>query len=270
VPSAVVGQFGGQGVWEYNNATGAWLQLTGANASRLATDPSGDVAGAFPNHGVWEFTNAGGWKQLNGVDATALTMNVDGVLVAEFPGYGVGEYLPGPGWRLLTGAHASLLGVDTNGDVAGEFPGGGVWEFRPTSGWKQLNGIDVTLLVMDAAGDIVVNFPEVSNFVTSGVVAYTPPWGAEQLLDGVQASALAIDNQGNVAAQFAGYGVSQHLSGWVPGPLWHSLTGANASLLAAADGNVAGAFAGAGVWEFDPTRGWFQLTASEALVLAMA
>ena len=33
-------------------------------------------------------------------------------------------------------------------------------------------------------------------------------------------------------------------------------------------GDVIGAFAGAGVWEFDAFRGWFQLTAANATVLA--
>jgi hypothetical protein len=48
----VVGQFGTTGVWELNEANGPWVQLTPANASALAADPQGDVAGTFPGHGI--------------------------------------------------------------------------------------------------------------------------------------------------------------------------------------------------------------------------
>jgi hypothetical protein len=260
--SAVVGQFGGQGVWRYDNATGAWTQLTGANASALATDVRGDVAGEFPGAGVWQFRpSGGGWQQINGIDATALAMDASGDIVANFPGFGVGEFLPGSGWTLLTGAGAGLLAVDATGDVAAAFPGAGVWRFRPTGGgWQQINGQDATLLAVDDLGDVVANFRSV------GVGQYQPATGGWQVLNGVQATALAVDWQGRVAAEFPGFGVGQ----FVPGSGWTSLTAANANLLTAADGAVVGAFGGLGVWEFDPTRGWFQITAAQASALAMA
>jgi len=90
----VVGQFGSQGVWQYNRTAGTWAQLTAANASLLADDPRGDVAAEFPGAGVWLYRPAAGWKQLNGSDATLLALESAGAVVAEFPGYGVGEYLP--------------------------------------------------------------------------------------------------------------------------------------------------------------------------------
>jgi hypothetical protein len=50
---------------------------------------------------------------------------------------------------------------------------------------------------------------------------------------------------------------------------WRLLTGANASLLRYDSlGDVIAEFAGSGVWEFDPSRGWFQSTAANATVLA--
>jgi hypothetical protein len=258
--SAVLGQFGADGVWEYNGTTGAWKQLTPANASLLASDPLGDVAAEFHGFGVWEYTNSGGWRMLNGIDATALTIGPNGQIAANFPGYGVGEYQPGVGWTSLTAASASLLAMDSIGDVAGAFPGHGVWVYSPASGWKQLNGVDATALAMDAAGDLAANFPGY------GVGEYTTSNNSWAIINGVQAQALAMDAQGDIAAQFAGYGVGQ----FTPGTGWHLLTAANASLLAADDGAIVGAFHGHGVWEFDPTRGWFQLTAAEATALAMA
>jgi hypothetical protein len=258
--SAVIGQFGVDGVWEYNSATGAWNQLTPANASLLVSDPFGDVAAEFPGHGVWEFTNAAGWNLINGIDATALAMSPNGLIAANFPHYGVGEYQPGIGWTSLTPSTATLLAMDVHGNVAGEFPGYGVQEYQPGTTWKQLNGVDATALAMDANGDIAANFPGF------GVGEYTTSNNSWAVINGVQAQALAMNAEGDIAAQFAGYGVGLY----VPGTGWSTLTASNASLLAADDGNIAGAFPGHGVWEFDPTRGWFQLTAAEAMALAMA
>jgi hypothetical protein len=256
----LVGQFGGQGVWEFNRALNTWLQLTAANASVLVADPQGDVAAAFPGYGVWEYKPASGWRQINGVDATALALDARGEVAAQFPGYGVGEYLPAFGWRSLTGANASLLAMDANGDVAGEFPGYGVWLFKPSSGWTQLNGTDATVLAMGDLGEIVANFRGV------GVGEYRPT-GGWRLLNGVEASSLSMDARGDVFAQFAGYGVGEYL----PATGWRTLTGANAARLGAESGEDAfGAFAGYGVWEYDPYRGWFQLTAADASLLAVA
>jgi hypothetical protein len=36
------------------------------------------------------------------------------------------------------------------------------------------------------------------------------------------------------------------------------------------NGDIVGDFAGFGVWEFDSYRGWYQLRASEATLLAVA
>jgi hypothetical protein len=260
----VVGQFGSQGVWEYSRFLNTWVQLTPANATRLAADSQGDVAAAFPGYGVQEYRPASGWKQINGVDATALAIDPLGDIAAEFPGFGVGEFLPASGWRLLTGANASLLAMDANGDIVGEFPGYGVWEFRPASGWSQLNGVDANLLAMDPLGDVVANF---HGF---GVGEFRPAFGWRSL-NGFEAQALAVDARGFVEADFKGFGVGQYNPALPPASGWRSLTGADAALLQAdAAGDVFGAFPGFGVWEFDPTRGWFQLTGADASVLAVA
>jgi hypothetical protein len=257
--SFVVGQFGGQGVWQYNTATGVWVQLTGANATALASDSFGDVAASFPGAGVWLFRPAGGgWVQINGVDATVLAMAPQGNIAAEFPGFGVGEYLPGAGWRSLTPSNATMLAMDAQGDVAGAFPHYGVQLFQPATGWRQVNGVDATALGMDAAGDVAANFP---GFGVAELLSGQSNW---TVINGVQATALAMDTQGNIAAQFPGFGVGQ----FKPGVGWTSLTAANANLLAADDGAVAAAFGGLGVWEFDPVRGWIKITASQASLLA--
>jgi hypothetical protein len=257
---SVVGQFGGAGVWEFNRFLNTWVQLTAANASRLAADPRGDVAGDFPGYGVWLYRPTTGWRQINGVDATLLAMDPLGDLTAEFPGYGVGEFLPASGWRSLTGANASLLAMDAQGDVAAEFPGYGVWMFHPAAGWKQIDGTDAALLAISPQGDVVADFQGYS------VAEYLPASGW-RLLNGTQASALAIVAQGNVAADFQGYGVGEYL----PASGWRLLTAADASLLVADGlGSVDGEFVGYGVWQYDPYRGWHQLTAADATLIAVA
>jgi hypothetical protein len=255
----VVGQFGSQGVWERNRVTGAWTQLTAANAKLQADDLAGDVAAEFPGYGVWVFT-AAGWKQIHTVDVSLLAMDQRGDVVAAFPGFGVGQYTPGAGWRLLTGAVPSLLTVDARGDIAAEFPGYGVWEFTAAAGWSQLHAVDVTLLAMDGAGDVAADFPGY------GVGRYTPGAGW-RLVNGLQASALTLDAAGDIVAEFPGYGV-----GLFPAAGGgQTLTGANALALGAdAFGAVYAEFAGYGVWQYDPARGWVQLTPADATLFAVA
>jgi hypothetical protein len=256
--SWVVGQFGGQGVWQYNTATGVWVQLTPSNATALASDSFGDVAASFPGFGVWLIRPGGGWVQINGVDATVLAMGPQGNIAAEFPGFGVGLFVPGVGWSSLTPSNATLLALDALGDVAGAFTHFGVQLFQPATGWRQVNGVDATALAMDAAGDIAANFPGVG---VGELLAGNSNW---TVINGTQASVLAMDAPGNIAAEFPGVGVGQY----VPGTGWTLLTAANANLLAAADGAVAGGFGGLGVWLFDPVRGWIKITASQASLLA--
>jgi hypothetical protein len=83
---ALVGQFGSQGVWEFNRSLNTWVQLTAANASLLVVDHDGDVAAEFKGYGVWLYQPAAGWRQLNGVDATLLAMNAQGDVAADLPG----------------------------------------------------------------------------------------------------------------------------------------------------------------------------------------
>jgi endoglucanase Acf2 len=259
VAPVVVGQFGNQGVRQYNWATGSTAQLTAANASHLASDPMGDIVGTFPGYGVWEFSPAAGWRQINGVDASALAMNASGEVAAEFPGYGVGEFSSASGWRLLTAANASLLAIDGQGDIAGAFPGAGVWLFRPASGWTQINGVDATLLAMNTRGDIAANF--------TGYGVGEMQGGAWRTVNGTQATALAIAPDGAVVAAFAGFGVGRFSTDGTS----QLLTPAVASHLQTdALGNVYGEFAGYGVWAYDAIRGWHQLTAADASALAVA
>jgi hypothetical protein len=94
---------------------------------------------------------------------------------------------------------------------------------------------------------------------------FTGP-GFWTVINGTQASALAMGAGGDIAATFPGFGVGHFL----PGSGWTLLTAASTALLAVDAGDVAGAFGGLGVWEYDPTRGWIMITAATASALAMA
>ncbi len=254
----VVAQFGSQGVWQYHRDTGAWTQLTAANAALLAADAQGDVVGVFRGQGVWEYTTAGGWKRLNGVDASLVALNATGTLVAEFPGYGVGEYLPGAGWWLMTKANAAKLTIDAAGDVAADFPGYGLWLYTGAAGWKQIDGLDPTALTLTPQGDVVADF--------QGYGVWHYGAGSWAQLNGADAHLLAADAQGHVLASFAGVGVGRYVSG----SGWSLLTAADASHLGAGgDGQVFGTFPGYGVWVFDPNWGWYLLDGVDPAAFAV-
>jgi hypothetical protein len=256
----VVGQFGTQGVWEFNRTSGTWVQLTPANASVLAADPQGDVAASFPGYGVWLFKPAGGWAQIGGGDAAALAMDALGDVAGSFPGAGVWLYRPAAGFKQIGGGDAAVLTMDAQGDVAGTFPGHGVWLYRPVAGFKQIGGGDASALAMDAQGDVVGSFPG------AGVWLYRPATGFQQI-GTADASILALDALGDVVGSFRGAGVWEYR----PAAGFRQIGTSDAAALGMdALGEVFGSFAGAGVWEFDPYRGWVQRAPSDARVLAVA
>jgi hypothetical protein len=80
------------------------------------------------------------------------------------------------------------------------------------------------------------------------------------------ASVLAADPLGDVAAEFPGYGV------WLfkPAGGWAQIGGGDASTLAMdALGDVVGSFPGAGVWLYRPASGFQQIGTGDASALAM-
>jgi hypothetical protein len=87
-----------------------------------------------------------------------------------------------------------------------------------------------------------------------------------KLLHGIDVSLLSMNAAGAIAAEFPGFGVGE----FVPGLGWRLLTGANASQLGIDDnGDIAGAFPHYGVWEFLPSSGWHQLNGVDVTLLAM-
>jgi hypothetical protein len=256
----VVGQFGNQGVWEFNRAQGTWVQLTQGNAALLAADPRGDVVGEFTGFGVWLYRPASGWIQIGTSDAALLAMDSLGDVAGSFPRAGIWFFRPASGWIQIGTSDAALLAMDSLGDVAGSFPRAGVWFFRPASGWIQIGTSDASTLAMDSLGDVAGSFPG------AGVWEYRPAVGFQKIAP-ADAATLAMDAQGDVVGTFAGAGVWEYR----PAVGFQKIAPADAATLAMdALGDVFGAFAGAGVWEFDPNRGWFQLAASDAARLAVA
>jgi hypothetical protein len=105
----------------------------------------------------------------------------------------------------------------------------------------------------------------VGQFGSQGVWEYKRSLGTWTQLTPANATLLTADTQGNVTAEFPGFGVWQY----TPGTGWKQLTVANASLLAAGASGVAfGEFSNYGVWQFTPATGWKQLTVANASLLA--
>jgi hypothetical protein len=258
--TVVVGNFGNTGVWEFNRTTGAWVQLTPVNASRLAADPLGDVAGEFQGAGVWLFKPSAGWHQIGTGDASLLAMDSLGDVVGAFPGAGIWLFRPAIGFRQIGTGDASALAMDALGDVVGTFPGHGVWLFRPAVGFQQIGGGDAAVLTMDGLGDVV------GSFLGAGVWEYRPTVGFQKI-NNADATALAADPYGNLVANFVGVGVGQ----FQPSVGWRLFLPSSATALGMdALGDVFGAFAGYGVWEAGEFRFGTQLRANDASILVVA
>jgi hypothetical protein len=98
-----------------------------------------------------------------------------------------------------------------------------------------------------------------------GVQLYRPGVGWKQIHP-YDASLLAIDARGDVFAEFPGFGVGEYqvASGW------RTLTPANATVLAVdPQGDVAAVFPGYGVQLYQPAVGWRKLNGVDATLLAI-
>jgi hypothetical protein len=255
----VVGQFGSTGVWRFNQTTGGWTQLTPANASRLAADPLGDVAGTFPGAGVWLLRPSTGWVQIGTSDAALLAMDALGDVAGSFTGAGVWLFRPALGWRQIGTSDAAALAMDTQGDVVGTFPHAGVWLFRAAVGFQMIGTGDASVLTMDGLGDVIGSFPG------AGVWEFRPAIGFQQI-NSANATALAADPYGNVVASFPGV-VAQYQ----PTVGWRTFLPVAAAVLGMdALGDVFGAFTGSGVWEVGAFRFGTRLRTDDASLLVVA
>jgi hypothetical protein len=104
-----------------------------------------------------------------------------------------------------------------------------------------------------------------AEFPGYGLWEYQPSSGWQRL-HSVDVSLLAMNAAGTIVVEFPGYGVGQYS----PAAGWPLLTGANASLLAIdVNGDIAAEFPHYGVWEFLPSSGWQQLHTVDVTLLAM-
>jgi len=250
---AVVADFPGQGVEEYDRDAGAWVQLNVLNpsdVSLLAADPQGDVFADYPGNGVYRYSpSTFAWTLVNGHDAVALTVDASGDAFLSIPGAGVGEFRLNGTAQLLNTSAAALLVADPNGNLVGDFTGYGVYRYTASSGaWTPLNGHDAAALTVDASGDAFLSI------AGAGVGEFRLN-GTSLLLTPSVASALYSDGAGDLAGDFTGYGVYRYTAS---GGAWTRLNGTDSVALAIdATDAVFASFTGAGVAEFqsDGTAG---------------
>jgi hypothetical protein len=208
-------------------------------------------------------------------------------LAAEFPGYGVWRCQDGGAWQQLTNADATQVAADSRGDVVGEFPGHGVWLYG-SGVWRQINYADASGLAIDCdiASDHRLSWFTVTIYVaetfaghgvwlfhdqttidrnSGAILGYIA--GVVNELTPSSASALAVNYQGNVLAEFPGYGV------WYcqnAGTVWQQWSPSNANSLAMNSSYIVAAFPDYGVWRAQPGfQGWQQLTSSDATAVSV-
>jgi hypothetical protein len=239
VPTTVVCDFPGQGLYTYLPGANYWQHINGYDPSAMAVNPfSGDVVATFPGFGtaLWK---AGGknWQVLTGADASVLSMPWAGHnVVAEFPGYGVWEFRPNTGWAQLTPAEASSLATDVLGNVVAEFPGHGVWLFGASSNtWTQMTPADASQVIFADAGFVIGEFPGYGVWSDKGGTGWVQMTGAD-------ASALAGSGNGGMAtASFTGYGTYAYN---VSANTWYLINTAPNYGLATDGADFAGVFEG--------------------------
>jgi hypothetical protein len=140
--------------------------------------------------------------------------------------------------------------VNYTGPLAGNIPG-------------VVGSFAAIQLVKTAAGGgtfLAASFPG-GGVWRSSAVAW---WG---LLHTAAASAVAVDDAGDVAAMFPGYGLCRYEDA----AGWQRLSPSTASRVSIAGaGTVAGELPGSGVWRYEDATGWQWLSGLDASALAVA
>jgi hypothetical protein len=261
VPSTVVADFAGHGLWRYDTVQRQFQSLGTPDASALAVSKLGPaVVAVFPHYGTYEWTQHQGWHRITPVEATHVAVAGPGnIVAADFPGYGIYVGDGNNSWKQLTTARSSILDVDAAGDVVGEFPGYGVWFNEASShAWKNLTHYDATQTLFVSTGTVVV---DVRGY---GLNEYTDYNGAWQRLTPVDAvSVSGID--GYLTASFAGYGTYS-----LSGGQWTRIKTGAGTLIGAGSAFAACVFPGQGTWFYDyGTDQWMRFSDAEAYLLGM-
>jgi hypothetical protein len=144
-PTFTAAQFGPSGLWRYSSLRG-WVELSGATATAVATDPAGDVVASFGPSGLWKYTEETGWAELRGANAVAVAIDHAGDVAASFGPSGLWYFNVGTGWAEISAANANLVAMDYAGDVAAGFGAAGLWKDFVGYGWVELSAANATSL----------------------------------------------------------------------------------------------------------------------------
>jgi hypothetical protein len=250
VPSTVVTDFPGYGLYRYDTSAQTWEQLNGHDAATLAVDSAtGDVVATFRGFGTALWQPSIGWIMLTGADASLLSISGSAQsIVGQFGAAGVWEFHPNTGWFQLTAANSTSVAVDAAGDVVAEFPGYGVWYFTATNAsWSQLTAANASQVVFGDVGYVVGEFPG------AGVWDWATSDNTWLQLDNLDAVVLAGTGAGGlVGLSIKGYGTYAYNP---DAGSWALRTAAVADLLATNGADFAAVFAGQGTWHFDFASG---------------
>src|SRR5262245_48815997 len=260
VPSPVVANMAGLGVWRFLDSTG-WVQLSIFDADQVDIDPNGNVVGDFGSAGLWRFRN-GVWLQISTANANAIATNGNAsganFVVASFLGGGVWRLTDSAGWQQLTSFDANLVDVDRNANVAVNIPTFGVWRFRNSFGWQQMTFLDANALAMDGNSLLVVSIP------TRGVQRFSDAtnW---QVLSNATAVSVDVNTSFTVIASFAGGAGT-----WVFQTNWTRITPFSANQVSLTDtvfpiANIAGE-----LWRFNAATGMWMLLSNNFITDANA
>jgi len=153
-------------------------------------------------------------------------------------------------------ANTTATTTVTTPAVIGQFGDAGVWRMNgSTGGWDQLTAANADVPATSPNGRVV------GNFGADGVWYYNPVAGWYQI-NGNPATALALDELGNVFASFPGFGTAVYrlVGGWSA-----PITSVAADLLAvSASGELAASFTGYGVYRWTSAGGWNLVTDNAA------
>jgi hypothetical protein len=277
----------GGGLYRYRDSTG-WQSLTGnTSATFLAIDAQGDVlanfAGSYVGAGLFRYESSTGWQLLSSnTNVASLAINSEGDVLANFVGTGLARYETSTGWVSLTSTAPTYTAFGGNGDVLADLDGqlwlyqtgwsfltpsvgveydlrnvsSGIWLFSTaTQTWQQLGNTTATSVYQSSDGFVL------AVFAGSSVQRWEPTTGWQVVNGNTTASFFAINNRGDILANWMGTG--RGLYRYESSTGWQLINGNTTATFLALDdqGDVLANWTGTGggLFRYRDGTGWQQV-----------
>lgn len=267
VPAIAFAQYGNNGIWAWDtNKSGQMRQIASSGPTVMDQGADGTLYAAFANSGTWRYNYwSNSWSEIGfGTVVDTMSAASDNTLFATVNGWGTFEY-DATGWHQLATADAYHLAAVRDNFFYGDF-NNITYRYRDGN-WTQLITSGITTYVMDASSNGTLYIGYGNNV---GTWRYNNGWTKMHDWGAIQIAAGVADRSGYNSVYF-NFGSAQGRTGvwnYNSSGYWSQLTTQDAWDITVVGDTLIATFWNGGTWQKPYTTGWVQVTGATAWQLA--